>query len=90
MTLPNAGKLVADALRELAEAERAKSAFYELHGYGLDPDKSPDLRAVLDRCYAADRRVLELAHALYPPKPAPAKSRRGAKHRMGPIGPGEG
>lgn len=76
MTLPSANKLVADALRELAEAERARIAFYELHGYSLDPDESPDLRAVLDRCYTADRRILELANVLYPPKPVAAKSRR--------------
>lgn len=77
MTLPSANKLVADALRELAEAKRAKDAFYQAHGFRVDPEESPELRAVLDRCHAAEDCIEALANTLYPP--TVPRSRRRAK-----------
>lgn len=67
MTLPSANKLVAEALRELIEAKRARAAFHELHGFRVDPDENDELRALFEREYAADKRIEELASALYPP-----------------------
>lgn len=76
MTRIDANKVVADALRELADATRARTAFFDSRR-GLyneaDDEKKSEWSKLSDRVRDAENRLVEVALGLFPPPRARAR-----------------